>query len=111
MRVRNCCFTAHLANFMLNAEGEAIFEQLDFSQNPVVTFAVWQLEQAPETGRYHFQGYLELSKQQSIAQVQSFPGLAGCHIEPRRGSQEQAIEYCEKDESRTLGPWYHGERR
>lgn len=96
---------------MLNAEGEAIFEQLDFSLYPVVTFAVWQLEQAPETGRYHFQGYLELSKQQSIAQIQKFHGMAGSHIEPRRGTQEQSIAYCEKDESRIAGPWHYGEAK
>jgi len=86
-------------------------------------FAVWQLESAPSTGQLHFQAYCEWSKTvrggvfARWASVPSeldsdVPWCSGIHVEQRRGTREQAREYCEvaiyKDEEkgRLDGPWY-----
>ena len=48
------------------------------------------------SGTPHLQGYAELDAAYGFNTVRSmFP--AGTHIEARRGSQAQAIEYCKKD--------------
>lgn len=43
----------------------------------------------------HFQGYVELSKRVAFDLVKR--SFGNSHIEPRRGSQQQAIEYCRKE--------------
>ena len=69
------------------------------AQVPPCTFCVFQPEIAPETGRYHLQGYAEFEKAVSLAFVKKHFGST-VHAEIRAGTQEQAIAYCTKDESR-----------
>jgi len=71
-----------------------------------LAYAVCQLERAPETGRRHLQGYVEFSGTVRFARLQKV--LAGVHFEQRRGTRDQAREYCRKSESRDLGPWEFG---
>jgi len=80
-------------------------EQLSFNDD--VGFAVWQLE-VGDNGTPHYQGYVEFkdSKRQSGCR-KALGGRA--HVEPRRGSQAEAIAYCTKEGTRALGPWRHGE--
>lgn len=47
----------------------------------------------------HLQGYLELAKKKRLGGVKKLVGLARAHFEPRRGTQLQAIKYCQKDGS------------
>lgn len=75
-----------------------------------LTYAVWQLEVGDE-GTPHYQGYLECSGKRSFAQIHSIPGFERAHLEPRRGTQGQAVAYCTKDDSRVDGPWHHGEAK
>lgn len=70
-----------------------------------ISYCVCQLE---EVSTLHVQGYIELHKQVSFAKVAKW---FKWHIEPRMGSQSQAIEYCRKEESRKDGPWEWGERK
>jgi len=75
-----------------------------------MVYLVYQLEQAPGTGRLHYQLYFELSRRVMLSTITGWGGTwAHTHLEPRRGSQQQAIAYCTKAESRVLGPWQHGE--
>lgn len=103
MKGRNFCFTYHLPE---DPQGDRGLLDPDTWEH--CTFVVYQLEMCPDTGRLHYQGYLELSQQVRLTHLQSFEGLEGAHWEPRRGTQEQAILYCEKQESRLDGPWRHG---
>lgn len=48
-----------------------------------------------EKGTPHLQGYAELKKQTAFNTIKEI--WNGMHIEPRRGSQLQAIDYCKKD--------------
>jgi len=101
-RARNYMFTI---NF-----GDAQVTELLPEEFPEwMTFVVWQLE-CGEEGTMHYQGYVECSGKRSFAAIQSVPGFEGCHLEVRRGTQGQAIAYCEKnDDTRVDGPWRHGE--
>jgi len=71
-------------------------------------YLVFQQERCPDTGREHFQGFIQLGCQLRFNAVKElFP--AGTHLERRRGSPTQAADYCQKEESRVAGPWTVGE--
>lgn len=63
-------------------------------------YAVAQLEVAPTTGQLHWQGYVELSRPMRIPQVKGLLGRPDAHLEVRRGTQQQAIAYCTKVDTR-----------
>ena len=56
----------------------------------------------------HLQGYIEFASRRTIAQAKLYPGLERAHLERRRGSKAQAIDYCSKDDTRIDGPWIFG---
>lgn len=49
-----------------------------------------------ESGTPHLQGYIEMATKSTRGRVGGVIG-ARAHLEPRRGSQSQAIDYCKKD--------------
>lgn len=101
MTARAYCFTVN------NPDGLPDFE--DFVKEKTVRYAVFQLEMG-ESGTTHLQGYLELSSPRRITYVKSIPGLETAHVEKRRGTPEQARQYCmKKDETYLEGPWEYGE--
>lgn len=50
-----------------------------------------------ESGTPHLQGYIRLNQAKSISALSRQPGFERAHIEPRRGSETQASDYCKKD--------------
>ena len=86
-RYRNVCFTLNNPTEMLEFEPEAM------------SYLIYQEEQ-PEGGTYHLQGYCEFTRQRSLPQAKELLGGPTVHIEPRMGTQAQAIAYCKKDDSR-----------
>lgn len=62
-----------------------------------VTYMIYGEEKCPETGRLHYQGYVEFNKVQRMTGAKTIFGDDTLHLEKRRGTQEQAIEYCKKD--------------
>jgi len=112
---RNFAITIHAVDSMFTEEQLAsclnwmgpfpiLFEDLP----SCVSYFIYQRERCPESGRHHLQCYMECVGQQTYARIQSIPGFAGCHIEPRRGSQEDNIKYCSKEDSRVEGPFVFG---
>jgi len=76
---------------------------------PEVQYCIYQLEMCPMSRRLHYQGYIELTTAKRITTLQShYVGLERAHFEARAGTQEQAIAYCSKQESKMDGPWIHG---
>lgn len=71
------------------------------------SYITFQQEQCPETGRAHYQGYIELKRSGSVTAAQTAIGWK-CHVEPSRS--EAAIAYCHKEETRIAGPWEFGSR-
>lgn len=65
-----------------------------------VQYLVGQLEQCPTTQRTHYQGYIELKKTMRVAGLKKLLNDNTIHIENRRGTQQQAIEYVTKTNTR-----------
>jgi len=104
-QARNVLFTQFL-------DEEAGFTLLDPSLWPDVYYCVYQLESCPDTGRLHFQGYVEFVGKKTYTWMhENLDGLPDAHFEPRRGSQREAIAYCSKKASQLEGPWEWGEPR
>lgn len=49
-----------------------------------------------ENGTPHLQGYVEFDKAETFAKVKKLLG-GRVHLEERRGTRQQAVEYCKKD--------------
>jgi len=83
-----------------------------------VVYFVWQIEKGkggkdPRTGvirhgTLHVQGYFESDKRVTRVQVSKLFG-SKANLEQRKGTQEQAITYCTKSDTRTKGPFSYGE--
>lgn len=75
--------------------------------NGEYTYVCWGVEQCPTTLRTHFQGFIVLNRSHRLPKAKRIVG-GGCdtHLEARRGSREDAREYCRKDgEFTELGNW------
>lgn len=97
---RNWCFTLNNPLFLNNNNRNYLFEQLIDAR-----YAVYQIERG-EQGTLHAQGYIELSKPKRLAAMKAM--LPGAHFEVRRGTREQARDYCMKADTRIEGPFEHG---
>lgn len=49
-------------------------------------------------------GYIEFTKRKSLGGAKNGLGLLGAHLEHRRGSAQEAIDYCNKPDTRVDGP-------
>ncbi len=84
-RLRNVCFTWN--NY---PDGwETVLQGM-----PNATYVIVG-EEIGEEGTKHLQGYAELSKQTYFSVLKKW--CPQMHLESRRGSQTQAIDYCKKD--------------
>jgi len=72
-----------------------------------VRYVIFQKEKG-ESGTIHIQGYVELKKTRRIAWMQE-NFLRGAHYETRRGTREQAREYCRKTDTRIEDPIERGQ--
>jgi len=76
--------------------------------------AVWLICQMEtgENGTEHLQGAISFAKvvrKQASRNMFRVPGSAAW-VEQRRGSVDECVAYCSKEETRTEGPWEFGER-
>lgn len=96
VRARNYCFT-------VNHEPQRFYDKWSHRDlTPEIQYMVYQLEVAPETGHLHVQGYVQLTKQLGYARVQELL-RARAHLEAARGSLQDNVTYCTKEESRLDG--------
>ena len=72
---------------------------------PGTDYVVYQLEKS-ESGTLHHQGYVEFPVNKRRSAVKKIHATA--HWEKRLGSQDQAIDYCKKEDTRVDGPWEQG---
>lgn len=64
----------------------------------------WNLEKGRKKQRLHLQGYARFNAPKSRQQLQDqMPGFWAL----RRGTHEQAIRYCTKEDTRVSGPYHH----
>ena len=71
-------------------------------------YVTYQLEKGDE-GTPHYQGYVEMSSVCRLAAMKKLNPRA--HWEPRFGTQDEAIAYCTKEDTRVDGPWEQGEKK
>ncbi len=96
MSSRNWCFT-----WFTDLTANEVIALLP----PAVKYCVFQQELCPNTGREHYQGYLEFKTSRRLPKTIIDPEV---HWELRNGTQAQARDYCMKEESRISGPWEFG---
>lgn len=89
MRNRNWCFTT------FNLWSDDKYKAL--AAKPDINYICRGVETCPDTGRVHHQGYVEFTSAKRIGQVKTLLEDNAVHLEPRRGKQQQAIDYCKKD--------------
>jgi len=94
-------------NFPPNTKPDALTEQDKLNirafnraaQVHPVTYCVYQGE-VGEKGTYHLQAYVEFAVPRTMPQIKAHFGLSSLHCEIRIGTQQQAIDYCTKEETR-----------
>lgn len=88
-KARNWCFT--------------LFKDPDeglFFDDEKISYVTYQGEKCPSTGKLHWQGYVEFKNVMRRRECQRALGEKKCHVEPRKGTQKQAIDYCHKLDTR-----------
>lgn len=65
----------------------------------------WQVERAPTTGHYHYQGYLEFTNKKSFNQLRAFFSNHGFHpyLAFARGTAAENLTYCNDGNKRAAG--------
>ena len=86
---------------------QAVEELLD-----VLGAYIFQQEEGGETGYPHFQAFLQLQSpihMKTLKNKFKKAGFNDAHIEMRKGTVQDCIDYCSKKETRVNGPWQGGE--
>lgn len=69
-----------------------------------ISYYVYQKEAGDKKHREHWQCYIELNCQMRLSEVKKCINDNTAHCEPRFGTQQQAIDYCTKKETRIEEP-------
>lgn len=87
-----------------NPEGVPMYD------GETMEYLLYQEEIGAE-GTYHLQGYCEFTSRKTMNQAKALLGGVNVHIEARRGTQQQAIDYCKKEDSRVphTSPYEYGQ--
>lgn len=88
-RSRNVCFTLNNPEYTPSQ----FQERIDLIP---ARYSVFGEETAPETGTPHYQGYLEFHTAVTWSRIKRMLGQK-IHLEDRRGTAEQAADYCKKE--------------
>lgn len=96
-RLRNFVFTLNNPS----EDNKAWFAALEPDDR--YRFGLGQLEKGKE-GTTHIQGYIELKRPTRFQALKKEPGFEKAHIERRRGTAQQAADYCRKTDSRIQPP-------
>lgn len=90
--------------FCLTINNPSLEEKLQFS-NELFSYSIYQTERG-DSGTLHIQGYVYCQRIVRIISIKKlFPRA---HIEIARGTIEENISYCSKEETRIEGPFEHG---
>lgn len=72
-------------------------------------YTIYKRERCTETSRLHWQGYLECKRSVALGTAKTIIGDPRVHLEPRRGTQSEAIAYVKKEETSEGDPIELGE--
>lgn len=103
MTSRNWCFTLfgdeNVTGILPGAYLKSIENITNKKGDGICRYIIQQREKCPESGKIHIQGYAEFVSPVRFSVLQKHFGEK-CHCEPRKGTQEEAINYCKKEDSR-----------
>lgn len=88
-KVRRICFTLN---------NPTVDEHASLKVLPHVKWMVIGKETAPVTGTPHLQGAVIFTKQLTWTYLKSLPGLTRAHMELMKGSPEDSLVYCSKED-------------
>lgn len=95
MTSRSYCFTA--------------FNESKWEITSEYRYLIVGTEKCPTTGRLHYQCYIEFSSPVRPGKIKKIFNDKTIHVETRRGTREQAREYCMKDGNyQEFGNWSAG---
>ncbi|QMW68696.1 replication-associated protein [Crucivirus-182] len=87
-----------------NEDNYEIFKHLDLSQKGI-RYICYQLEISKDNNK-HLQGYIEFKgNKTSLNSIKKLLNDNTIHLEQRRGTQQQAIDYCKKSET-SIKPFF-----
>lgn len=94
-RFRHWCFTLN------NPTGSecSFLEAMVDNKSLCVRYIIFQLERGEE-GTPHYQGYVEFTDRMSMSKIHLILGFERIAMYYRRGSREQARDYCKKEDTR-----------
>ena len=67
-----------------------------FSDTDVFSYAIFGRELS-DSGTPHLQGYLACTKKQRLQPLKVLLKIDRVHLEKRKGSHQQALDYCKKE--------------
>lgn len=102
MSYRNWCFTLH------DVKVGKLLKTKEWLIDAKANYIIFQNEIAPTTGKEHLQGYVEFEDKITLSTVKKRMVTNSVHLEPRIGTQEQAITYCKKSETAIKDTLYEG---
>lgn len=82
-RSRSYCFTSFKDTVLYDGDS--------------INYICWGRETCPDTGKPHLQGYVEFPRGVTLSRAKAILRDPVVHLERRKGSQKQAIDYCRKD--------------
>lgn len=90
-----------------NPQVDAATLLASLSDLPRFRYAIFSLEEG-ESGTPHYQGYIEYNCVVRFNTVRANFSPHVPHIEPRRGTRDQARDYCRKPDGHVAGPYEAG---
>lgn len=98
-QLKNWCFTVNNNPEVFEARIRILYEH----EKEAIQYICGQMEIAPETGRKHFQGYIQMSKQKRMSWMKNHID-AQAHWEAQNARDNNlARDYCKKEETKAPG--------
>lgn len=79
---------------------------IDESEFKNVRFIHFQKEKCPNTGKEHWQGYIQFNHPSRASAISKLLHVEGVHIEKAKGTPQQNLDYCSKERTRVNGVSY-----
>lgn len=90
-RLRAACITTYQVDQIDSMDWDRILKTTP------VTYVIAGKEVCPETGKIHYQMYMEFDRKVTVRQIKRILRDTAAHIEPRYGTADEAKLYCKKD--------------
>jgi energy-coupling factor transporter ATP-binding protein EcfA2 len=100
MSVQNTNWVFRLSN---PTDDEKIYFSEKLKEEENVRYYIFQSEVGKKGGTFHFQGYLVLHKKKTLKWLKKNINDR-THFKVRRGTHDQARDYCRKEDTRVPGP-------